>query len=377
MTPHDAASVHRILAVNPGSTSTKLSLFENETCVKNHEVRYPHKSGLAGEAFDREVERYVQAIKEFLAEEGQVRLDAVVGRGGFLDRRQTPVEGGVYVVARCDEGRVCVSEDIVAGVRDRAELDHASNLGIPIAARLAQEWNCPAYMVDAVVADDFDPLARFSGYAPIERKSIAHVLSVRAMARKAAARLEQPFEQCTLVVAHLGGGITVAAVRGGKIIDNSLALLGEGPFTPQRSGALPQAQLIDLCYSGRFTCGELKRELTKRAGLFSYLDEDRIPEIERRITAGDTKADLVLEAMAYQIAKDVGAMYVAAGPDVQAVVFSGGMARSELVVAKIRRRIDHLAPVIVFAENVEMEAMALGTLRVLRGEEAPKTYRLS
>ena len=374
-TPAVDGIAYKILAINPGSTSTKLALFAGEECLREYEVPYPHKSGLQGEAFDREISRYVEAIKCFLAECGGIVPDAVVGRGGFLNRKPARVETGVYEVASCRDGKVAVHEDIVRGVCEFAEMDHASNLGIPIAARLARELNCPAFTVDPVVADDFEPVARLSGYAPIERRSVAHVLSIRAVARKAAAEIPRPLEKCSLVVAHLGGGITIAAVRGGRIIDNSIALLGEGPFTPQRAGTLPQQPLIDLCYSGRFSKEELLRELTKRAGLMSYLGEDRLPEVERRIAGGDSQAELALDAMAYQIAKEIGAMSIAVGGDAEAIVISGGMARSKMLVDKIKARVARLAPVVVFPQSVEMEAMARGALGVLRGQQEAKQYR--
>jgi butyrate kinase len=373
---HQESPPRTILTVNPGSTSTKLSLFEDDHCVSSYEVVHAPKSALRGVALDREVDSYVESIEQFLLACGGAKPDAVVGRGGFLNREQARVESGVYEVAARVNGQVIVHQDIVRGVRDLAEMDHPSNLGIPIAARLAQRFQCPAFTVDPVVSDDFEPVARYSGYASIERKSVAHVLSIRAMARKAAAQLERAFEQCSFVVVHMGGGITVAAVREGRMVDNSLALLGEGPFTPQRAGSLPQKALIDLCYSGRFTKEQLFRELTKHAGLASYLGDDDMVAIEQRIAEGDRDAELAVDAMVYQIAKEVGAMCVAAGREVHAVVISGGLAKSQRIVDRLKSHTDHLAPIIVFPENVEMEAMAKGALNVLRGEQPVKHYCL-
>ncbi|MBU1695271.1 MAG: butyrate kinase, partial [Verrucomicrobia bacterium] len=256
------------------------------------------------------------------------------------------------------------------------EMDHASNLGIPMAARLAREFGVPAFTVDPVVTDEFDPLAQFSGYAPITRKSTAHVLSVRALASKAAEAIGRPLEEISLVVAHLGGGITIAAVRNGRIVDNNIALLGGGPFTPQRAGALPTRELVELCYNGKFSKEELFVELTKRGGLVSYLNTSDVEKIQARIAKGDTRAQIVIEAMAYQIAKEIGAMYVAAGSDVEALVLSGGLARSELVVGFIKQRVGHLAPVMVYPENLEMAAMAAGAFKVLSGQAKAKKYTL-
>lgn len=369
--------VFHVLAVNPGSTSVKVALFRNAECLDSNELSHPHKSRLAGAAFDEEVGRYLELVKAFLLPHAGIRLDAVVGRGGFLHRGGRQLEGGVYRVASVQDGCVRIEEDIVRGVRDCPEMDHASNLGIPMAARLAVEYGVPAFTVDPVVADEFDPLARFSGYAPITRRSTAHVLSVRALAYRAAEAIGRPLDEISLVVAHMGGGITVAAVRNGKIVDNNIALLGGGPFTPQRAGALPTKELAELCYSGQFSKEDLFVELTKRGGLVSYLQSSDVERIQERIAQGDTQAKLVIEAMAYQIAKEIGAMAVAAGHDVEAIVLSGGLARSELIVGFIRKRVGHLAPVMVFPENLEMAAMAAGARRVLSGQAKARHYQLT
>ena len=373
--PPAAVRTYNVLAINPGSTSTKLALFENEQCLRDFEVPKPHPSGLRGEAMDSEVEEYIAQIKEFLGDDA-ARIDAVVGRGGFLNRENQRLEGGVYAVCTVADGEVTVESDIVAGVRDAAEIDHASNLGIPIAARLAQELRVPAFSVDPVVSDELQDEARYSGYAPIERKSIGHILSIRASARKAAAMTGRPFERSRFLLVHLGGGISVAAVKRGRVVDNTIAVLGEGPFTPQRAGTLPQNELIDLCYSGAFKRDELKEELTKRAGLRSYLKEDAMPAIEARIAEGDEAAGKAVDAMIYQIAKDIGAMNIAVGGPVDAIVLTGGLSRSDRIVNGLKKRVGQMAQIIVFRESIEMEAMAAGALSVLRGEVAPRRYRL-
>jgi butyrate kinase len=228
--------------------------------------------------------------------------------------------------------------------------------------------------VDPVVVDEFVPEAEVSGYASVTRRSVAHVLSIRAAAQIMAAKSGNHVEQTNYVVAHMGSGITVAAVRGGHIVDDNIALLGEGPFSAQRVGSLPMKDLIDLCYSGRFTRDALIGELTLRGGLRSYLDEDRMEVIEERIEAGDEEARRVVEAMAYQIAKTIGSMCVAAGPDVEAIILTGGLSRSQLVVRAIKKRLTHLFPVTVLRDAPEMEALALGVCRVLGGEEEARRY---
>jgi butyrate kinase len=273
------------------------------------------------------------------------------------------------------QARVC--EDLEHAMLNHCELDHASNLGIPIAARLAVCYNVPAFSVDPVVSDDFCEEARFSGYAPIERRSIAHALSVKRLAIKAARQLERPVEELNLVVVHLGGGITVAAVKGGRLIDNNIALLGSGPFTPQRVGSLPMKALIDLCYGGRFTRQELETELTRNGGWKSYLGTDSGLELERRLAAGDPKTRQVLEAMAYQIAKEIGAMAIAAGLPLDALVFSGGLTRFTPLLDMILRRAGPLcATRFFYPDSVEMEAMAGGVLAVLEGKTQARRFQL-
>ena len=372
----DMAPSFTILTVNPGSTSTKLALFENTTCIQNFEVTHKHKRGLRGDSMDAEVEVYVKQIKEFLSTNTDRKLDAVVGRGGFLNREGQRISSGVYRVCSVSNSKLRTEHDIISGVRDHAELDHASNLGIPIAARLAREYYIPAFSVDPVVADEFQPEARYSGYAPIERRNVGHVLSIRAAARKAAETVGIPFDKSSFVVAHLGGGISIAAVRCGKIIDNTMALLGEGPFTPQRSGTLPQKELIDMCFSGKFSKVELETELSKRAGLVSYLNEDSIIKIEERIEHGDETASAVIDAMVYRISKEIGAMNIALGNTSNGIVLTGGMSRSELITGKIAKRVGNLAQIILFKQNLEMEALAAGALNVLRGQEEALRYRL-
>lgn len=366
----------RVLVINPGSTSVKLAVFEDEACV--HEAETPHDAPVIRDAEDRDLKlaQLALLVRQTMAKGGVDAVDAIAARGGFILRTAGKITGGVYAVAERHDGAVTVHEDIVSAVRDHAEKDHASNLGIPVAAALARELGVPAYTVDPVVTDEFDALAEVSGYAGVTRRSTAHALSVRAAARRAAAELRLPLGNVNLVVAHLGGGITVAAVRGGRIVDNNIALLGGGPFTPCRAGQLPQQELIDLCFSGRFTREELIEALTKRGGMRSYLGEHRMEAVEERIADGDLAAKLVADAMVYQIAKEIGAMVIAAGGNVGAIVLTGGLARSKWVSDGVRRRVIRLAPVMVFPGSLEMAALAEGARAVLRGEVTPRRYTL-
>jgi butyrate kinase len=230
--------------------------------------------------------------------------------------------------------------------------------------------------VDPVVVGEFDSQAEISGYHGITRRSTAHGLSVRMAMKQTARDIGRPVGQINLVVAHLGGGITIATVRRGRIVDTNIALLGEGPFTPCRAGQLPLGELIDICYSGRFTRDELIRELTGNGGLRSYLGEHRMEVIEKRIADGDQLAERVVAAMVYQMGKGIGAAYVAAGCDVEAIVLTGGLMRSELIRNSLRKRVGRLAPILVYRESLDMKALATGAVDALSGRVKIKRYSL-
>ena len=361
-----AETVYRVLAVNPGSTSMKVAVFENDRCVADREVvcEIPND----GDSARREasVGRLAAAAWDVLGESGDSHVDAVVGRGGFLPRPGGKLSGGAYAV----------TGEMVEALLHRPERRHASNFGAPVAAALAAQLSVPALLVDPVVVDEFSPEAEASGYAPMTRRSTSHALSVRAASRRAADAIGLSVDDVNLVVAHLGGGITVAAVRGGKMVDNNIAFLGGGPFTPRRAGELPTGDLIELCYSGRFSRDGLIAELTTRGGLCSYLGTDRMELIEQRIEAGDDAARRAVDAMAYQTAKEIGKAFVAAECDVEAIVLTGGLVRSRRIRDAIRRRVIRLAPVMVFDESLEMAALAAGAIDVLSGRRKVRRYDL-
>ena len=367
---------HRVLAVNPGSTSLKMAVYENDHCVWDFEAPTAAYTNKPPAEQLESVRQLKQTICEHLQEQGIEALDAISGRGGFLPRPDQKLQSGTYWVARVEGDRVVVDQDIVDGVLKYPERSHASNLGAPLAAELARHFHIPAFIVDPVVVDEFDSQAEISGYKGIERRSTAHILSVRMATKRAAKDVGRPMDQINLVVAHLGGGITIATVRQGKIVDNNIGLLGEGPFTPCRAGQLPLGELIDLCYSGRFTRDELVRELTNNGGLRSYLSEHRMERIEERIAEGDLLAERVVTAMVYQIAKGIGAAYVAAGCDVETIVLTGGLVRSELVRKTLRKRVGRLAPVLIYRESLEMGALASGAMEALSGRVKAKHYKL-
>jgi butyrate kinase len=352
-----------------------VALFENDRCTQQDEIYWEVAMTCSPSEREGHIELVTQLILGILGQWGGGRVDAIASRGGFLPRPEGKLSGGVYLVAQKRDGKIVIDEDIVSAVRDRPERRHPANYGAPIAAGLALKLNTPAVIVDPVIVDEFSPEAEISGYKPIVRRNTSHALSVRAAARRAAKDIGRRLEDVNLVVAHLGGGITVAAVRRGKIIDSNISLLGGGPFTPQRAGELPVGELIDLCYSGTLTREELIDELTFHGGLRSYLGTDRMEKIEQLIAAGDKQALLVADAMTYQISKEVGKAFVATGCDVEAIVLTGGLTRSKWIRDGVKRRIIRLAPVYVYEGSLEMAALAEGAIDVLSGRQQPILYK--
>lgn len=355
----------KILVINPGSTSTKIAVFIDEEPL--FEANLQHSVGQL-RRFKRVADqlsfRKRIVLETLMKEKVELKgLDAVVGRGGLMK----PVAGGTYKVNRR------MVDDLRAGVGWIRE--HESSLGCLIAHDLARIVKIPAFCVDPVTTDELAPLARISGFPEIERRSLFHALNVRAIARTTSGALGRLPNQANLVIAHMGGGISVGAYRHGRVVDVNNALLGMGPFSPQRAGGLPVGDLIKLCYSGRYKFEELLTRLAKRGGLIGYLGTDDVLRVEERIRKGDKKARLVFEAMAYQIAKEVGAMATALGGKVDAVVFTGRLASSKLLIGWLKGRVSFIAPVMVYPGEEEMESMARGALRVLRGEEKARVYK--
>jgi butyrate kinase len=352
-----------ILVINPGGGSTKIAVFDGEKCIAKRTI--PHAMGTA--AFeDMLVQRDLleRAITDVLASEGiEVgSLGAIVGRGGALK----PMESGTYRV------NSLLAEDIRTG---RVQAKHPSNLGALVAFELGERLGKPAFMVDPVSVDEFIPEARLTGLPELERKSLDHPLNSKMVARRAAREMGKAYEAINLVVAHMGTGISVSAHRKGRMIDVNNAQDG-GPFSTQRTGGLPVTQLIALCYSGTYTRDQLHARVTRKGGLSAHLGTDDMAEAERRARAGDTKAEAVLRAMAYQIAKEIGAAAAALRGQVDAVVYTGGVAHCQYLVDLVREWVDYITPnVFVYPGEHEMESLALGALRVLRGEETAKEYR--
>lgn len=353
---------YRILVINPGSTSTKIGVFDNEISIFEKTIR--HDADIIN-SYSNIIEQYdfrKATILETLDKEGIniSKLSAVCGRGGLL----RPIEGGTYAV------NDLMLKDLRAGFSGQ----HASNLGGIIAFEIAAGLNIPAYIVDPVVVDELDPIARISGFALIERKSIFHALNQKAVARRIAKELGKKYNELNLIVTHMGGGITVGVHKQGKVIDVNNGLHGDGPFSPERAGTVPAGDLIALCYSGEYYREEIMKKLVGQGGLVGYLGTNDAVQVEERIAAGDKEAKLVYDAMGYQVAKEIGAASAVLAGKVDAIVLTGGLAYGKGFVKEISDRINWIADVIIHPGENELQALAEGALRVLRGEEEVRVY---
>jgi butyrate kinase len=349
-----------VLVINPGSTSTRIGLYRGEARVA--EEKFDHPPGTLDQSGDlwKQLEPRSAAVGDFLERTGiePGSLDAVVGRGGLL----RPVAGGTYEI----------SESMLEDARVGLQGSHPSNLGCALAASIARPEGIPAYVVDPVSVDESEELAAYSGLAGIRRRPLSHALSVHACARRFAAESGHSVEEVNVVVAHLGGGISVCPVRGGRIVDANNAV-SEGPFSPQRSGGLPLQELLAFLFDNGYSRRDLEEMTVRRGGLLSYLGTSDAIEVEKRIADGDDRARAVYQAMAYQIAKEIGAMATVLSGRIDAIVLTGGLARSGLLVDWIVERVVFIAPVKVI-ETEEMSALAAGALRVLHGETQASQY---
>ena len=347
----------RVLVINPGSTSTKVAVFDGTTPLCSGVLRHGAEELKQFSRIRDQFEFRSLLIEDQLAEHciDAGTLDAVIGRGGLM----RPVAGGVLAV---DDAMLEDLEAAIAG-------EHASNLGALIGARIARRLGIPAFVADPIVVDEMDDIARVSGMPEIERISIFHALNQKATARRAARELGKAYADVNLIVAHMGGGITVGAHRRGRVVDVNNGLNGDGPFTPERSGGLPAGQLVRLCYARRYTEQEMLAKVTGKGGLVAYLGTSDGREVVKMINSGDPRALLIHTAMAYQVAKEIGAMATVLSGDVDAIVLTGGLAFDARFVSWITSRVSFIARVFVYEGEDEMEALRDAALRVLSGEE--------
>lgn len=351
------------MVLNPGSTSTKLALFDNDQLLIANNLSHPPAELEACGSVINQYDFRKKAVLDFLAAKDITlsSLAAVVGRGGLTK----PLAGGTYQI----------NERMLADLKSAEWGEHASNLGPILAYELAQEaGGIPAFTVDPVVVDELDDIAHISGLPKLPRRSKFHALNQKAAARRAAKALACPYQELNLIVAHLGGGISVGAHKHGRVVDVNNALDGEGPMSPERSGTMPVGDLLRLCYSGRFTLQDVMRMVKGRGGLMAHLGTTDAREVQQRAETGDKQAELVFRALAYQVAKSICALTAVFGSKPDAIVLTGGMAHSELLTDWIKERVEFVAPVLVYPGEGEMEALAQGALRVLNQGEKPQVY---
>ncbi|MGM0420353.1 MAG: butyrate kinase [Bacillota bacterium] len=353
--------MEKLLVINPGSTSTKLAVFRGEeedwSTSLNHSREELQKYDNVADQLS-----WRKEVIEAACQEAGYAIDDFaffVARGGLLD----PLPGGTYLI----------DEDIVADLKAGKNGEHASNLAAVIAYEFGETVDKPAYTVDPVAVDEFEPVARLSGHPDLPRRCQSHALNLKAVSRKVADKLEVTFTESNQIGVHLGGGISIAAMHKGRIIDVNNANQG-GPYSPERTGTLPALDLVEYIYQEEPELAQLKKEINGRGGLMAYLGTADGQEVESRIEAGDEEAEKVYNGMVYQIAKEVGAMAAVLNGEVHGIFLTGGLANSEYLTRAISDMVDFIAPVFIFPGAEEMEHLAKGGLRVFQGDEEPKVY---
>ena len=352
----------KIFVLNPGSTSTKLAVFHDDQMILEETIRHSHEELKNFSNVASQLEYRKGAVMAWLDRMSipVSSFDAVAARGGILH----PVASGTYTV----------NERMVSDLKTPKGTEHASNLAALVAYELAGPHNIPCYVTDPIVVDELMPEARIAGHPAFERISIFHALNQKAIARKAARDLGRQYDRCNLIVAHMGGGITVGAHYNGRTVDVNNGTDGEGPFTPERSGTLPMGDLARLCFSGKYTLQQIIRMLNGDGGMKAYIGEIDMRNVEKRIDSGDKQAELLFNAMTLQIAKEIGARSVVTEEKVDAVVLTGGLAYSKRLTDGITRKVSFIAPVMVYPGEDEASALAEGALRILNKEEEAKDY---
>ncbi len=356
-----AASNDCVLVINPGSTSTKLAVYTRGGLSEETTITHDLDVLKALPGINEQLDLRYDGLTAWVDRFENLRWVAVVGRGGPLG----PMEGGTYRI----------NQEMLEDLKSGHFAEHASNLGAMMADRFTSSHDLPAFVVDPVTVDNFPPVARISGEPAIERKCRSHALNIKSVAREAADDLGKSLDRTRFVVAHLGGGISVCALDGGRIIDVNDALLGMGPFSPERAGALPIEPLVEMAFSGDFTLETLLRKLSRESGMTGYLGTNNLQEVEERVGRGDDRASLIFSAMVYQIAKEIGAMAVVLQGKLDGIIITGGMAHSDMLFDELQSQVSFLGKVVRRPGELEMAALARGAFRVLDGEEEAKDYQ--
>ncbi|MBR6376642.1 MAG: butyrate kinase [Oscillospiraceae bacterium] len=351
------------LIINPGSTSTKLALYDGAEKLVQQSVEHKPEELLQFENIADQVPYRLGLIRKFM-EDNHIdgsKLSAVVGRGGLVFGLKT----GGYLV-----------DDLLCRALTDRELSqpHASNLGGLLARELSKEYHVPAYIYDAVTSGELSPVARITGMKEILRRSFCHVLNSRAQAIRYAQSIGKKYEDLNLIVVHLGGGTSASVHQKGSIVDS----VGDddGQFSPERSGCFPSLEIVRLCFSGKYTKAEMDKKIRGKGGMYSHLGTSDCRVIEKMIEDGDKHADLILQAQAYQIAKTIGLLSIVLKGDCDAIILTGGMAHSKMLTQRIKDYVEFLAPVVVMPGENEMEALAQGGLRLITGQEKARVYQI-
>lgn len=354
---------YKIMCINPGSTSTKVGVFEDEKLIFSDTVRHSTEELNKFAAITDQEGMRIELITKMLADNNIDinSMDAYVGRGGII----APLESGIY----------SVNDKMVHDIFHTKAAKHASCLGGLFARRLGDKNGKPSFVVDPVVVDERPAVARVSGLPGHERACVFHALNQKAVAHRYAKEHNKSYEESRLVIAHMGGGITVGAHAGGRVIDVNDGFNGEGPFSPERCGGMQFDTVVNMCFSGEYTKADMLAFANKKGGVNAHLNTNDMREVEKRAAEGDEKAALVFEAMAYNISKEIGAMAAVLSCDVEAIILTGGLAYSKTFTKMISERVEKLAPVVIYPGEDELQALCDGALRALRGEEAVKEYK--
>jgi len=351
----------KVLVINPGSTSTKVAFYDDKKEILRTEISHNAEELRKYKNIIDQLDLRLDSINSWI-NENNIKLDevaAIVVRGGLIK----PVKSGTYIV------NDIMIEDLKKGVGG----EHSSNLGGLIGRIIGDKYKIPVYTLDPVAVDEMDDVARISGLPELPRKSQSHALSIKACIHRYSSENDIKEDKLNLVVAHMGGGISVAAIRGGRIVDVNNANQ-MGPFSPERTGSLPAVDVARICYSGKYTFNEMKKKINGFGGMTAYLGTNDVREVQRRIQDGDEKAKLILEAMAYQIGKEIGKMAAVLMGDVHSIILTGGLAYSKMIIEKVIAMTGFIAPITLYPGGDEMQALRDGALRVLMNEEEAKIY---
>jgi butyrate kinase len=352
-----------ILVINPGSTSTKVALYLNDKHIKEKTLRHSIKDLSPYNTIIDQLDFRKEVILEFLESQDYhlSQIDVFVGRGGMMK----PLKNG---------GTYRVTSDMIDDLKYLRYGSHASNLGALLADEFASKYDKPAFIVNPVCIDEFEDIARISGQKLIKRRSLFHALNQKAIAMRFADEIKKPYDKINVIVAHLGGGISVGLHKQGRVVDCNNALGGDGPFSPERTGTIPTYPLVDICFSGDYTKEEVKKLLVGGGGLASYLGTTDAREVENMVLDGDSEAKLVYEAMAYNVIKEIGAMYFVCKGNIDGILITGGIAYSKYFINYLKEHIDPVLPIKVYPGEGEMRALVEGALRVMNSIEEARIY---